>query len=573
MQLHYTGPAYKKNIKNDKNSSRSIGSNSNTVEEVWVQLYVEGKGNSGRAFRVQTMRDLEDLAKVVYQEKGKTLGHCNAADLVFYRAGKEFPSKENDRLRPCSSVPQDTTAKIPLRVVAPAISDNAPNGNSDTLGKYVILLSQLIREIKLTNATPSISAASFGENVIKTAKDNGIYCTFNDVPGEEPALTQTIVNELARCKTKHQLVAMLTPHFKDIFSDSACLVNSEGYAWIKQSKKSTYNSVPDMFLCHEAMYTNKRKPLSPMSTIHERRGTVKFGKLSDWELCDCLAATIKATLSIDYEAIGQTANYGSHILSDANDLPVTRLILFDKTHFLLMEAYPRRVFRIEECKWTQPGTKEHLREFPLYNNPWTVLVKNACKKWQLETARDTHGSAWLGHGKHGRVFRVRRAGTKKHMALKVVKQPSAPLLSCEKAMLHQAAVFCDCVMPIERPEKDLDCALLMSHVGTKVKQDRYQDIIRLLSQLHQEGFLHGDPRLGNVVEFQGKLYWIDFMILPSFQGYLPRLDLVDDMTKFVKTILPHYPKLPDKVQDALNKYDGSAETTEALIQVVRKILK
>ena len=56
---------------------------------VFVQVYIEETGKSGRAFRVPTKPDLEDLAKVVYREKKTALQHCDAVDLVFYNPGTE----------------------------------------------------------------------------------------------------------------------------------------------------------------------------------------------------------------------------------------------------------------------------------------------------------------------------------------------------------------------------------------------------------------------------------------------------------------------------------------------------
>jgi hypothetical protein len=97
------------------------------AEEVWVQLYI-GKDKSGRVFPIEIAslpKDrINDLADAVHQAKGKSLGHCNAADLVVYKAGTELPPKEEDPLRPSLIVPKDTTDENPLRVLAPAVKLN-----------------------------------------------------------------------------------------------------------------------------------------------------------------------------------------------------------------------------------------------------------------------------------------------------------------------------------------------------------------------------------------------------------------------------------------------------------------
>jgi hypothetical protein len=90
------------------------------ADEIWVQLYI-GEDKSGDVFKMGARgnQDIDDLKKAVHQARGKSLGHCDAADLLVYKAGTQFPSKEEDKLRPSSSVPKDTTDENPLRVVAP----------------------------------------------------------------------------------------------------------------------------------------------------------------------------------------------------------------------------------------------------------------------------------------------------------------------------------------------------------------------------------------------------------------------------------------------------------------------
>ena len=89
-------------------------------DEVWVQLYIEGKGKKGNVFTVQRQRDLYDLAERVYEERPKSLWHCKATDLVFYMPGTEFPTNKKDKLSVDMPVPLRITGPNPLRVVAPA---------------------------------------------------------------------------------------------------------------------------------------------------------------------------------------------------------------------------------------------------------------------------------------------------------------------------------------------------------------------------------------------------------------------------------------------------------------------
>jgi hypothetical protein len=104
------------------------------------------------------------------------------------------------------------------------------------------------------------------------------------------------------------------------------------------------------------MYTNQ-DPWKPATIIINRSETDKFGKLSDWALRDWPAATLEAKLKIPNEAIGEVANFGAHILSGDNAPPYARLVLFDKTKFLLVEAFAQGQFDFIECPWTTPGSK------------------------------------------------------------------------------------------------------------------------------------------------------------------------------------------------------------------------
>ena len=98
-------------------------------EEVWVQLYI-GNDKSGGAFPIEiaSLRKdrIHDLAKAVYEAKDKSLGHCDAADLLVYKAGTDFPAEGEAPLGPGKAVPTGTTDENPLVVVAPAPAPHPP---------------------------------------------------------------------------------------------------------------------------------------------------------------------------------------------------------------------------------------------------------------------------------------------------------------------------------------------------------------------------------------------------------------------------------------------------------------
>jgi HNH endonuclease len=70
------------------------------ASKVWVQLYV-GEAKSGDALRlkIEANQEIEDLKKAAYDAKDKSLGHCNAADLLVYAPDTERPFSEQTSIR------------------------------------------------------------------------------------------------------------------------------------------------------------------------------------------------------------------------------------------------------------------------------------------------------------------------------------------------------------------------------------------------------------------------------------------------------------------------------------------
>jgi hypothetical protein len=89
------------------------------VQVVWVQLYI-GEAKCGEVFDIDHVpKNISALKKAVYDAMDKDLGHCNAARLVVYSTGTDFPKEEEVPLNAWDGVPKDTTGPNPIRVVAP----------------------------------------------------------------------------------------------------------------------------------------------------------------------------------------------------------------------------------------------------------------------------------------------------------------------------------------------------------------------------------------------------------------------------------------------------------------------
>jgi hypothetical protein len=116
------------------------------ADEVWVQLYI-GEDKSGDVFDIDYVpNNVSALKKAVHQANGNSLGHCDARQLDVYKAGTQFPSKEEDKLRPGSIVPKDATDETPLRVLAPGKMIVQPMLN-ETPGSVMMLMEERTSKI------------------------------------------------------------------------------------------------------------------------------------------------------------------------------------------------------------------------------------------------------------------------------------------------------------------------------------------------------------------------------------------------------------------------------------------
>ena len=221
--------------------------------------------------------------------------------------------------------------------------------------------------------------------------------------------------------------------------------------------------------------------------------------------------------------------------------------------------------------------EEPAAQFPLLPQSLDQSVERGVLSMGCHHSTRRKGSALLGCGTFGRVFRVKKKlGSDKHMALKLVLQGDAALLSMEVSTMLEAAQKCDSVMPIatehmvalsggaSEPDNcvidDLGGAMLLSYIGNAVEGVRYADVIRALAELHDKSIHHGDPRLANVTEYGGKLYWIDFLQGKHWMssGGLSQVAKGKDMRVLVRLIL-NRTTLPSGVSAAVDCYNGSAQ--------------
>jgi tRNA A-37 threonylcarbamoyl transferase component Bud32 len=377
--------------------------------------------------------------------------------------------------------------------------------------------------------TPSLTPADFGSRELKRLKEANLFITLEEKVGQPSVLKAPEATRLAEIADEHCLVAFLTTYLEDVFKETGySIVNSEEYAWVETgSRNSKSNLKPDLLLCHDSIYTT-RPPSRPKGEMlnNMRKETYKFGVLKDWRLRKCIGATLEAKLKIDNQGFGEVLNYGAHIcynnIGDTSAPVHTRLILFDRFCFWLVDYTRGSVSGVKTCGWTMPGSRKCLADFYLQDD-WMKLLKCACRKFSLEVMPN----AFLGAGAFGLVFSVHRQddAKKKLMALKLVNTANVLGLKQEQCTMITAKLSCpDLVVGVEvdgfASFDDLGGALLLSDVGEAVPQKCCNDLITLLAQLHEQNIIHGDPRIQNAVSVSDdqnnkKLMWIDFLESPG----------------------------------------------------------
>jgi len=361
-------------------------------------------------------------------------------------------------------------------------------------------------------ATPQYSAAFVGNREKDRLISDGNFHIFEEKQGSASVLTAEQVDLLSRTENEHQVVAYMTPFLEDIVKDtvSCSVFNSEEYKWIQTSNSTNiYNEKPDLIISHPAFINSKLPFNCNDEKLQQMRSNsdLKYGVLSQWKLRDFIGLTCEAKQGIDNGAFGEVINYGAHICFGAHRATMTRLLLFDKQSFWLVESVRGIVASVTTSQWLDHGSKDLLRNF-VRKPALPKLLNDACGHFNLTVASDS----FLGAGAFGYVFCAQRQD--RLFALKIVLKPNVQRLQTEKSKIIRAMNTCpDEVIGLEEEGFQIfedGAALLMSTVGRPFTELDPQSIVQSLQRLHDHGIVHGDARLENVVCVDGKPRWIDF---------------------------------------------------------------
>jgi hypothetical protein len=187
---------------------------------------------------------------------------------------------------------------------------------------------------------------------------------------------------------------------------------------------------------------------------------------------------------------------------------------------------------------------------------------------------DGIGTAFLGAGARGRVFRVKNKEGQ-YQALKVVVATDCRRLLHEYALLDEAA-------NAEAPSKvavfdELGGGYLLSAVGKPVDptlRSTWQGAFSTLQVLHEKRFTHGDARLPNLLQVGDKFLWIDFLDgerLPQDAHVFKRF-AQNDMLDCVKGVWSKG-EVPAPVVEAIAAYDLTSGSVGPIISAVWEAIK
>ncbi|KAG7372613.1 hypothetical protein IV203_018756 [Nitzschia inconspicua] len=430
-------------------------------------------------------------------------------DVDYYREEERQLREEENKLRDEETKLRDkkmtlqekekpTDGRLPMNPISKT--------DDDLISKLESKLDQILIAVKDSDrATPQYSPALLGQEEMTQLMQFKDFRVFEGKDDQPSILSIDEARALACMRTEHQVVASIMPYLQDILleeGNNLSVYNSEEYKWIETScEPSAFNEKPDLLISHPAFVNRK----IPFQSDDERLKTLRrlndqFGVLAAWELRSFIGLTCEAKLSISNAAFGDVINYGAHICFGNHAPSRTRLMLFDKNEFWLVQSVKGAVSRVVCSKWTHGGSRKLLKDF--IPQHWLVkVIHPACEKFNLGIDCDS----FLGSGAFGYVFRANRLSDGRQLALKVTggKERNICRLEVEYNRMMRAHHVCPGeVMGVEEDgfaDFEKGAALLMSHVGEPFSSLNPQSIMDSLKSLHQNHILHGDARLENVL--------------------------------------------------------------------------
>ncbi|KAF0685490.1 hypothetical protein As57867_022560, partial [Aphanomyces stellatus] len=256
-------------------------------------------------------------------------------------------------------------------------------------------------------------------------------------------------------------------------------------------------------------------------------------------------------------AFGQVVRY----LQNLSPVGSASAILFDRQSFRLIKSHKAVVVKVHKAKWVDCGSKLLFQNFIAANtSPWVTHLTNACLSLGVGVVE---GDSFLGRGARGRVFKVIGQGGE-NFALKIVEKSNIRSLYKEEEALTKAQ---NTGLTVRVVGKCIDipdgAALLMSPVGKPLPRpttrSEVANLFFLLWQLHVKEFVHGDPRVPNVIHNGEQPLWIDFVEMGTPSPNLRKLD-AEILTRSILQVSRDI-DLGEELKETIDKY-GKNSTPE-----------
>jgi hypothetical protein len=326
----------------------------------------------------------------------------------------------------------------------------------------------------------------------------------------------------------------MTPYLQAIFEPRDIVVNSEDYKWVHTYSENKQNFMkPDFFVTLKGLMV--RQESSGMPYIKTLRNETEidyyFGKML-WEIRDCMRVLIEFKNKLALEHFGKLIIYLQHLSRDSKGCMYYGM-LCDDTNIILASCCDSVICSRYDLKWTTPGSLAFVRTFVSPQNQWMQLLNLSMLQLNVQLKSD---AAFLGMGRNGRAFGIedkcsdgKACSDRKASVLKIVLTPDDGLVHTvfaehgtlrhlKKKNLPVVTVMGDEAFSVYADDDDqcLGVCYVMEELGAPVtvkNADDLRSVFMLLFALHSQNEFHGDPRLTNIILFEGKLLWIDFSTL------------------------------------------------------------
>jgi hypothetical protein len=195
--------------------------------------------------------------------------------------------------------------------------------------------------------------------------------------------------------------------------------------WFRTLVENHQNDLkPDNMLVREGLFISKTASGSVSTLKFRARESFKnviflFGK-GIWKIRDMINAILEWKVQITDEDRGTLYSYLQHLCrGDYNN--TYRGIVADRTGFICAECEKESIRNIMAVKWTDRGAEDYIQNFISKKNQWLSLFNDLCNVNQvLPAVYKNSSSAFLGSGKYGRCFTVKKKDSNHFFVLKCV---------------------------------------------------------------------------------------------------------------------------------------------------------